>query len=566
MKKVSVSFLVATLLMVGSLKAQSLQDGVNDLYAERYKSAKATFEKLLAGNPNNLDAIYWLGQTYLEMDDVAGAKGVYEKALLASANAPLVLVGMGQVELIENKPSEARQRFEAALTMTRGKKGDDPTILNAVGRAITNVYNDKEKKGDINYAIEKLEAAAQRDPKNAEIFLNLGNAYRKAKPGEAGGVAFQNYQKAIDVNPKFPVPYYRIAMLFSSQRSWDLYQQYLEQAIEKDPKFAPAYYELYYFKLLRQDYNNAEHYAQKYIENSDPDPSNDFLKVQTQWAKKDFDAAIAGAKEIIAKAGDATKEKVYKLLADAYLQKKDTAAGRPYIDEYFAKVKADKVIANDYKLKADIYTAIPGQGNVVMQSYIDGVKADTVLENKIDLLKKGISFFNKNKQFANEKELQELLLQTKPNLTINDYFGAGLANYRAEQYARSREIFSTLAEKFPDQIYGWEWKLRNSLVIDTVKRDSIAVPDALSLLEFVKGDTVKYGPQISLATYPLAMYYNEKGETDKAVEYLKLMKSATTDPARRESIEKNIQALSAQGQKQKPSAGGSAPKTSGSGK
>ncbi|MBL7757969.1 MAG: tetratricopeptide repeat protein [Chitinophagaceae bacterium] len=566
MKKVSVSFLVATLLMVGSLKAQSLQDGVNDLYAERYKSAKATFEKLLAGNPNNLDAIYWLGQTYLEMDDVAGAKGVYEKALLASANAPLVLVGMGQVELIQNKPSEARQRFEAALAMTRGKKGDDPAILNAIGRAITSVYNDKEKKGDINYAIEKLEAAAQRDPKNAEIFLNLGNAYRKAKPGEAGGVAFQNYQKAIDANSKFPVPYYRIAMLFSSQRSWDLFQQYLEQAVEKDPKFAPAYYQLYYFKLLRQDYNNAEHYAQKFIENSDPDPANDFLKVQTLWVKKDFDAAIAGAKEIIAKAGNETKAKVYKLLADAYLQKKDTVAARPYIDEYFAKAKPDEVIANDYKLKADIYTGIPGEGNVVMQSYVEGVKADTVLENKIDLLKKGIVFFNRNKQFANEKELQELLLQTKPNLTINDYFGAGLANYRAEQYARSREIFSTLAEKFPDQIYGWEWKLRNSLVIDTVKRDSIAVPDALSLLEFVKGDTVKYGPQISLATYPLAMYYNDKGETDKAVEYLKLMKSATTDPARRESIEKNIQALSAQMQKQKPSAGGAAPKTSGSGK
>lgn len=566
MKKVPVTFLVATLLMVGSLKAQSLQDGVNDLYAERYKSARATFEKLLASNPNNLDATYWLGQTYLESDDVAGAKSVYEKALMASANAPLVLVGMGQVELIENKISEARQRFEAALAMTRGKKGDDPIILNAVGRAITNVYSDKEKKGDINYAIEKLEAAAQRDPKNAEIFLNLGNAYRKAKPGEAGGVAFQNYQKAIEANPKFPVPYYRIAMLFSSQRSWDLYQQYLEQAIEKDPKFAPAYYQLYYFKLLRQDYNNAEHYAQKFIENSDPDPANDFLKVQTVWVKKDFDAAIAGAKEIIAKAGAGTKAKVYKLLADSYLQKKDTAAARPYIDEYFAKVKPEEVIANDYKLKADIYTGIPGQGDVVMSSYIDGVKADTSVDNKVDLLKKGIAFFQKNKQYSNETALQELLLQVKPNLTLNDYFGAGLANYRSEQYARSRDIFSTVTDKFPDQIYGWEWKLRNSLVLDTVKRDSIVVPDALSLLEFVKGDTLKYGPQISLATYPLAMYYNDKGETDKAVEYLKLMKSATTDPARRESIEKNIQALSAQMQKQKPSAGGSAPKPSGSGK
>ena len=93
---------------------------------------------------------------------------------------------MGQVELNEKKVSEARQRFEAAITMTRGKKGDDPVILNAVGRAITNTYNTKDKTGgDINYAVEKLTAASLRDPKNADIFVNLGNAISQSK-GRSG--------------------------------------------------------------------------------------------------------------------------------------------------------------------------------------------------------------------------------------------------------------------------------------------------------------------------------------------------------------------------------------------
>ena len=179
MKKFSIAFLVTALLAFSGVgMTQSLQDGINDVYAERFKSAQATFEKLVASNPNNLDAIYWLGQTFIETNNIKAANDVYDKALLASANAPLVIVGKGHVELIENKISEAKQRFESAIVMSRGKKGDDPTILNAVGRAITEVYNDKEKKGDINYAIEKLEAAAARDQKNAEIYLNLGNAYR----------------------------------------------------------------------------------------------------------------------------------------------------------------------------------------------------------------------------------------------------------------------------------------------------------------------------------------------------------------------------------------------------
>ena len=35
MKKISITFLVTILLFVSAVKAQSLQDGVNDLYAER---------------------------------------------------------------------------------------------------------------------------------------------------------------------------------------------------------------------------------------------------------------------------------------------------------------------------------------------------------------------------------------------------------------------------------------------------------------------------------------------------------------------------------------------------
>jgi len=446
MKKISITFLVAGLLFVSAIQAQSIQDGVKDLYAERYKSAKATFEKLLASNPNNIDATYWLGQTHIEMDDIAGAKNIYSKALLSSANAPLLIVGMGQVELKENKVSEARQRFEAAITMTRGKKGDDPVILNAVGRAITNSYNTKDKTGgDINYAVEKLEAAVLRDAKNAEIYLNLANAYRKAKPGQSGGLAYQNYQKAIDANPNFAVPYHQMAHLFNSQRNWDLYEKYLNDAVAKDSRFAPAYYDLYYFKLLnKQDFNGAEQFAKKFIESSDPDPQNDYLRVQTIWAKKDFDGAIAGAKNIIAQAGTNVKARVYKLIADSYLQKKDTAAAKEYVDQYFAKEKPEEITAMDYKLKADVYSVIPGQEDVVFNSYLEGVEADTLMENKIELLKKGAEFFKSKKQREKEGDLLAKIVQIKPNPSINDRFYAGVAYYFGGAYRKSYNIFDTI--------------------------------------------------------------------------------------------------------------------------
>ena len=81
MKKSALVLFVSSLLTV-SVFAQSIQEGISHLYSERYTSAKATFEKMTASNPNNLEAIYWLGQTYLAQNSNAEAKALYEKTLL----------------------------------------------------------------------------------------------------------------------------------------------------------------------------------------------------------------------------------------------------------------------------------------------------------------------------------------------------------------------------------------------------------------------------------------------------------------------------------------------------
>lgn len=553
MKKTSITFLVAGLLFVGALQAQNLQDGVNDLYAERFKSAKSTFEKLLASNPNNIDAIYWLGQTYIEMDSVGGAKAVYDKALMASANAPLVIVGRGQVDLIEKKASEARQRFEAAITMTRGKKGDDPTILNAVGRAITDTYTDKDKIGDINYAIQKLEAAGQRDSKNAEIFLNLGNAYRKARPGEAGGLAFQNYQKAIEANPNFAPAYYRLAQLFNSQRNWELFEKYLNDAIAKDPRFAPAYYDLYYYKLGKLDFNAAETYAKKYIETTDPDPQNDYLRVQTLWAKKDYDQAIAGGKNIIAQAGPSTKPRVYRLIADAVVAKGDTAGGKEYVDQLFAKAKPEDLNAKDYLLKAAVYSKIPGQEDSFFTIVSDGVKADTVIDNKVDLLKWAANVYKNKGQREKEGDILQMLVNVKPNPSINEMFDVGRAYYFGEAYLKSYEAFKSFQAKYPDEVYGYEWKFNNAKIIDSTKKDSIAVPDAVALMDFAQKDTTKFKKQyLNAAGYLVQYYANDADDNAKAIEYLKKM--LILDPAN-ESLKGILEQL------QRPAPKQAAPRT-----
>lgn len=530
MKKSPITFFVAAWLMVTVVQAQSVQDGINDYYAERYKGARATFEKLLASNPNNIDATYWLGQTLIAAGDVPAARDVYAKALMASANAPLLIVGMGQVELIENKPGEANQRFEAAITMTRGKKGDDPVILNAVGRAIVNTYTDKEKKGDINYALDKLEIASQRDPNSAEIFLNLGNAYRKAKPGEGGGKAFENYKKANTANPNFAPPYFKLAQLFRTQRNSDLYEQYLDDAITKDPRFAPAYYELYYYKLGKLDFAAAQDMAAKYINNSDPDPQADHFKAQTYWAEKKYDEAIRISKEIISRAGAQTKPRTYILLADSYLSKGDTLAAKPFIDDYFAKAKPEDVTPIHHKIKADIYSAIPGQEDVVYNVYLEAVKADTTIDGKVDLLKQAAALFRKKGLREKEGDIIAAMIQIKPKLSINDVFDATRAYYFGQAYTKSYDMAVKLVENFPNEVYGYQWKFNNLKILDSSYTENKLVPAAIEYFEFSQKDTAKYRKDyMSSAGFLLGYYANEAKDGVKALEYLNKM--LLVDPA-----------------------------------
>ncbi|MEO5650717.1 MAG: tetratricopeptide repeat protein, partial [Ginsengibacter sp.] len=61
--------LFSFILIVNILFAQSIDEGKKFLNYERFESAAATFNKLLVANPNNVEAAYWLGQTYLQNSD-----------------------------------------------------------------------------------------------------------------------------------------------------------------------------------------------------------------------------------------------------------------------------------------------------------------------------------------------------------------------------------------------------------------------------------------------------------------------------------------------------------------
>ena len=523
MKK-TVMIVATGLLAAAGLKAQTIQEGVNHLYADRFKSSISVFEKLLAANPNNIEASYWLGQTYLDEDRNDQARQLYDKALTTSANAPLLLVGRGHLDLLDKKPADAKQKFETAITMTKGKKGDDPAILNAVGRAIVDV-----KDGDLPYAIQKLEMAVQREPNNPDIYVNLGNAYRKARPGEGGGQAYTSYKKALEINPNFPVAYLRLAKLFEAQKNWELYLDNLNKAVSVDPKFSAGYYELFFYYFFRQKFDEAEAQLKKYIDSKGPQTyiEDEYLYAQLCWARKDFNCAVTKAESVVTANGNYTKPKVLKLLADAYNQKGDSVNAKKYIDWYFTREKPEDIIGFDHALKAEIYFKFPGQENVAFASVLEGVRIDTTVEGKVKILTDAAEKLKAKGARDKEAELLAKIVEVKPKPTINDYFYATRSYYFAKAYDKSRAFALKMIENYPTEIFGYEWAFNNSNAVDTVKKDSIAVPDALKLYEFSQKDTTKFKKHyINSVRYLAGYYINDAKDKEKAIEFFQKWKEA----------------------------------------
>lgn len=513
--------LSATIVLAMFAGAQTVQEGINHLYADRFKIAEQTFQKILAANPNVSEATYWLGQTYLDMDDNEAARQVYDKALAANGNNPLIMVGKGHVLLLDKKKDEARQLFESAITISATKKGNDPNVLNAIGRA-----NVDAKEGNLEYAVQVLEQAIQRDPKNADIALNLGNAYRKKDPGQGGGKAYENYKIALQINPNFAYPYVRIAKLFETQKQWDLFLENLNKAVQVDPSFSLAYYELFYYYFYNLKYDDATSYFNKYVNSraGDDKVEDDYLNSQLCWAKKDWECAIAKAEGVKAAMGLKVKPKVFRQLAYSYLGKGDVANARKNIDEFFVRTK-DAPVPQDYVLKADIYVAGGATCEEVYPVFMEGANADTILQSRIDYMAKQADYFKTKGCKLQEADMRMAWFNARGNANPTYLVNFGILYLQANSLMKADSVFARYISLAPDSIYGYDWKGRVNYTIDTTMTvepyASQFVTNYQKTLDIALTDKIRYKGQGTKAALFLAGYYNNvRSSRDSAYTYV----------------------------------------------
>ncbi|HWR32281.1 MAG TPA: hypothetical protein VN451_02045, partial [Chitinophagaceae bacterium] len=239
--------------------------------------------------------------------------------------------------------------------------------------------------------------------------------------------------------------------------------------------------------------------------------------------------------------GDKTKPKVYRMLADAYFQKEEYTAAKKYSDLFFQKKNPEDYITFDHELRARILAKTGGTTDEIFDNFVQGAQLDTVLSSRIDFLKQASAYFKENKIWDKYGLIVQKIIDLKTNPPINDYFDLMKAFYDEDKHTKSRDIALNMIEKFSDQVYGYDWAFKNSSRIDTLKRDSIAVPDAFKLYEFAQKDTIKFKNQYLSSVRFLAGYYFNNRDKEKSLVFLPKWQSV--DTARSSEIQGYIDAI-----------------------
>ena len=503
MKKLS--FLLITLLFAGQLVfAQSVDEARKHLYYGRLTSAINALEKSVSANPKDAAAIYWLGQAYINNENVAKAKAVYQKALQDGVNDPLVWVGMGHVELLEGKKNEARQRFEAAITNSKSKNKDNPNILNAIGRANA---DGPSTVGDPLWAIELLKRAATLDAKNPEIPTNLGINYLKLG-SERGGDAYGAFEDALRIDPNYARANYRLGKIFLSQNNVAKFEEYYNRAVQTDPKFAPAYLDLYNYYALR-DVNKARGYLENYMANADKDCSVDFFYADYLFRSGQYQESLNKAK---AMENGACKDywSLKLLYAYNYDRLGDTIQARDNIMAFMNNTPKEKIQSDHYIFAANALKKISGSENDAIGFLTKAIEFDTVRLNRVMYMDTIAALYKKQGRHDQRVEWLRKSFTLNPSPSDFDLYNWTDAAISARNFTLADSLASVYIQRKPDQEYGYSLRVRAAKAADVDSTKASAFPAIDQYITFLSKDAEKNKNKIVSQYYYMATVTADK--------------------------------------------------------
>jgi len=252
--------------------------GVLLAYEKQYRPAELELEKANALQPETLEILYNLAQTYLRNGEHSKAEPLLSRALKLKPDSPDILYLMAQVASEQSRPVDALDLLARAHKLAP-ENGDIIFLLARVSMS-QNYFED---------AIPLLESGVKIAPRRADLRAALGESYFMSGRAEK---AIDEFKKLIELDPSAR-SYAFMGLSYRHLGRFEEARKYFEAGLKHDRRDASCLFNIGYMEERQGNYAVAERLFREALR-SNPNLSEALLELANlRIAKKQFaDAAV----------------------------------------------------------------------------------------------------------------------------------------------------------------------------------------------------------------------------------------------------------------------------------
>ncbi|HRB72510.1 tetratricopeptide repeat protein [Flavobacterium sp. WV_118_3] len=533
MKNVKVFSLLLSVIGTATF-AQDLEQAKKAVDAEQYEKAKKILKSLVVSDPNNGRNFFYLGDLYLNEQATDSAKIFFEKGLAAKDKGAINYIGLGEINLDNGDGFGAEANF-AKATKDIKKKDTEEFLL--IGRAYT-----KSERPDYKKAVENLKKVLVVDPKSAQAYLSLGDAYY----GERNtNEAYSAYRNAYDYDNTLLMAKIKLAVITKNAKAFPEAVKSFNEIVATNPNYGPVYRELaetYYHWGASEtsNYNayvkKALEYYEKYMSLTDYSLESRMRHADFLILAKDYKALEAEAKKM--QQLDKVNPRILRYLGYSAHENGNHQESVKALNEYISKVEAKKIIARDYLYLglAKIALSKGADGKYEKGMYDQGieelnkaVEKDPVIATELNEI--GLKLF-KEKFYREAGKIFEVAVKNQKSKNfLYDNFYLGYALYfdydektsPKDELVKADAAFTNVIAASPTTQDAHLYKAKVNRVMDTPESKKVMVSSYEQYVKIVKekGETEKAKNNLIEAYTYVGAYYANNGEKAKAIENLK---------------------------------------------
>jgi len=346
------------LLFTGSsVFAQSLADAKKAIDDEQYQKAETMLKSLTATQADKDENFFFLGWVYLKQDYLDSAKTAFNKGLAVNSKSALNLVGLGAAAHIEKDNTTAINDFSMAISLA-GRRNSTPFLyvglsyLLPVTGSVVGPKGSAVLPADANAAVGVLNKGKAANPRDAEVLVALGDAWRSQLRSDS---AYANYSSALLLDPKLAAANVSEGVLWQYAENFGDSEAQFKAALAIDPNYAPAYREWAETDLrwAKSDPSQADAKVKEAVDHYKQFISLTDYSIESQMRYADF---LIHARDYVTlqkvatdlSASAKTNLRVYRYIGYAAYENKDYTDGLTALTKWINEADPKRLLPSDY--------------------------------------------------------------------------------------------------------------------------------------------------------------------------------------------------------------------------